>query len=1459
MKTQLSRQSFKAEQRYSGVFQQMGRMITDADWNELTELLQYEVSDALADVVGSGSPRKRGIVVEVAPGDYRLRWGHLYAEGYHGVLTPQPEVFSTEFVFHQQADFPGLTPLAEGQYRLYADVWDRSVMHLEDPGLLDTALKGADTATRTQRMAQIKACPPDISAADLEGDTLLNPAVGTLPLDLAIRQGQTLKDPCDPCAEELALQDKVGNYLFRVEVHDVTWQHTDGHDPELVGLVLKWSSENGAEQYRVGAVPPGFESANWCYEFYPDTSQQMITEKHLGHHLLPGFSPSRGALVSGYPASEPEDLVRRWDGFAVLRKAAGNWVLDEGADRGRELSTGYSETAHGHLDLGDPLHINLDALELTLDLADGVALAGDYWLATVREAKHNPGDLLLEGALPEGVRHHYWSLGVVTVDDAGNITGFEPDPDAACTAHGFPPLTDIQARDVCYDNDACDMPEVKSVQDAIDYLCKAKDLRWHHKHLHGMGVVCGLVVQCGSDTNPSLDNDEAPRRHVKITKGAALDCEGNILELDATKEIDLIARVERLLEERSDALQNGRGNVCLWIEQGSQGQPRLRIEPFTDQGQSNLLDGTLWMDFYQHCIKDLADEFQGLLREMQPGNDEGATDRVSEERKKATTLLNLVAHFFYGEHGRKVFVSRKEHDILRAFYLRMRGLLQSKAFCGMYQGQDFPDYFDNETRISTVFGKNHHEKLLLHPSDAYVLTYQGTDTTVNSFDLEAENLVQITEVRGGEGANVTAMAFSPDGEDLYAATAINANDALLTRGQFKEGTIKWDKTVVVCGVHATELFFLKGDNLLYMVGRGRGVYELNLRELFDDEKIFPQPRWSFNATGQVAHSDDFGGVIYALAAAPNADGNATSEPEHYDRIVWFSPDQGSDNAQNDIPLGGDLVGEDDLALTLSRGNRQGGLYVVVNQPENRKALFRFSLNGADIHPKGVAIHRDLASTDIRLCSHPDRNRDAVLLTLQDEFRAMLIDSDGSGTDRLPVQLMPSAIAAHTLEEEIIIEAGNHQKQSGKVVILNHMSNTLTLYPVNELATREEFVGDLEDYRQRVFMAFLALFGNLLQHLKDCFCNHLLIKCPSCDDDDKVYLAKVEIRDNKVYKICNFGKRRDVWTFPKVEYWLSIVPIIPMIKQTVARLCCRVLPNLFAPYMERMNAREKYRAAPSGNTYKAMVHTSKTFNGERVLKDNQQRVQTNVRLASDAVMFQRQREVGASIGKLHYQNLPVEQTREQLQQKNITVAEVVHYDKTHSKEALRHYSRTPDRIPEGSEVVVYEEQGKTLFYAVKSTPTQRFDTAAAEAQLGQLQQRKEQVVADIHKARSELQTMEQRKRESEQQLGKLQQDFQRMAQQRQAMQTEMQALTTQFGSLRDELQMMKVEVVKERPVKEAMVVTEEEATKLNALGVRNVGDLEKVDKRVLVERGGLDDAKADQLMVEFQRLTTFRRM
>src|SRR5690606_5955728 len=43
--------------------------------------------------------------------------------------------------------------------------------------------------------------------------------------------------------------------------------------------------------------------------------------------------------------------------------------------------------------------------------------------------------------------------------------------------------------------------------------------------------------------------------------------------------------------------------------------------------------------------------------------------------------------------------------------------------------------------------------------------------------------------------------------------------------------------------------------------------------------------------------------------------------------------------------------------------------------------------------------------------------------------------------------------------------------------------------------------------------------------------------------------------------CNFSRRKYVKSFPTVGYWLSVVPIWPLLRQAVKWFCCSV-PVLF---------------------------------------------------------------------------------------------------------------------------------------------------------------------------------------------------------------------------------------------------------------------------------------------------------
>lgn len=463
MKTQLSRNSFKAAKRYSGVYQQQGRMITDADWNNMVDVLKGHLAEALKDVVGNGSPRTGALTID--PANLTIVPGDLYVGGLRASL---PGTKFDRIPTTDQPDFPGAPEMPDpaiDPYILYADVWERSLTALEDPGLRDAALNGADTTTRTQTMLQVKVCPEGINPERTYGI----PQHGNAALSLMLHGDRKAGDPCDPCAGQVdAGEGRIGNYLFRLEVHAVV-----GTAASPTSITLKWSSENGAEQYVAedeARMPPGFVvSGRFIYEFFNQTS-----EKHLGVHLHPdpGFRPQAGILLPGFTLPEGgADFVRRWDGYCILARKGSAWVLVEGSDMGVPLSTTKAQADPGYVSLGSSLTVNLEALEMALTLDNRTFVAGDYWQAPVREARESPDLPVLEDAPPQGIVHHYLRLARVAAD--GSVELYADDGDRR--RHSFPQLTDLEAADVGYETDCASSlfdSTQNNVEKALNRLCE---------------------------------------------------------------------------------------------------------------------------------------------------------------------------------------------------------------------------------------------------------------------------------------------------------------------------------------------------------------------------------------------------------------------------------------------------------------------------------------------------------------------------------------------------------------------------------------------------------------------------------------------------------------------------------------------------------------------------------------------------------------------------------------------------------------------------------------------------------------------------------------------------------------------------------------------------------------------------------------------------------------------------
>ncbi|GAB6907955.1 conserved hypothetical protein [Desulfosarcina cetonica] len=502
MKTQISKKSVDALKRYAGVYQQQGRMLTDADWNSLVDILKAQLAEALKDVVGNGTPRSGALAIadnrNIQPGD-------VYIDGLRAVLPG-----TTAFAAGLQPDLPGSGDLpATGPYVVYADVWERALTALEDPDLRDVALNGADTCTRTQAMLQVKTCGGGVNP---ETDI---PQKGNAALSLDLHDNLEASDPCDPCAGLVgAGAGRVGNYLFRLEVHAVA-----GAADSPTALTLKWSSENGAEQFSAqaeGLMPPGFVNARFLYEFFDST-----TEKHAGVHLTSGFSPRAGILNTTYAipdgVSDPKAFVRRWDGYCELSRSGSSWTLVDGWDKGVDLSTGISSTQPGYVALGPGLTVNLEAFRMNLELSGRTFVVGDYWLAAVREAVHTAGSAVCSGTLPDGIDHHFLRLAGVAAD--GTVTRHVDDADRR--RHSFPPLTDLHAHDIDYQTGCTQglfLNFEGTVKQALDTICSIQAEHVGYPKPCNTSLYRGQPIATVADALGLLCDIRA--RHVAYTPGA---------------------------------------------------------------------------------------------------------------------------------------------------------------------------------------------------------------------------------------------------------------------------------------------------------------------------------------------------------------------------------------------------------------------------------------------------------------------------------------------------------------------------------------------------------------------------------------------------------------------------------------------------------------------------------------------------------------------------------------------------------------------------------------------------------------------------------------------------------------------------------------------------------------------------------------------------------------------------
>ncbi len=773
-------------------------------------------------------------------------------------------------------------------------------------------------------------------------------------------------------------------------------------------------------------------------------------------------------------------------------------------------------------------------------LADGVVIEfcgtdlvpADYWVFETRVVDSSVERLVEQP--PRGILHRYFPLAYI---ERSNPAGTEIVSVQDLRPH-FDALTKLKATDIRFDPSDCAIGDpnwasVENVQQAIEALCRLEgglSIEDHNKYLHGSGIVCGFQVHCNQD-----------RKFVTIENGYALDCEGHVIRNRTELFYDAVTNAQNI-----GALDiTGDGVVWLSMTRGIGEDATLHVEPATAQTFWNtVLEGTLLKDFYDNCILNLVDFFKADFLPI------WNTVPVTEKQKRLVSVLNLFWQLVQPGTGRYIFLSQQEaddprpsphaHEFLRKLYDDLKLLISSETYCAEFDNvTPFPDYpyLDPVPGIDTAFGTfNFHPRVRLHPNGKLAYTC-GRGSKIGVFDMStgARSMILSLDFPGGSNAQVQDVALSPDGNTLYAVALLNNQDSVFARATINQTTNvhTWGPTNVVCDI----LFVTLGTtsahaNNLYAVGRSQGLYILDPLNI----PLTPTADVPFNATGmmQISVASDVA-VVGEASGTPIGTANANFNRCSLINLAAPAPPAlfyncAGVDAENDIAFVDTTV-----YVTAILGTGKG--------------LFQFVLASGVLNA-AVAIS---SSSIVRIS--PTTDKQWMLITVPEQHKVERFDLTQSPPlldirFRIPVQIIPLDIVTNDATNELYI--------------LNLISCTLSTVDVPTVfaATAPLYTAEppvtLSAYRTQIIKAFgdiLKLFG---QYLKDCFCERFLVNCPACDKDDKVYLGSIEIKGNKVFKICNFTKRKYVKSEQMVEYWLSVVPVIPMFKKAFADFCCKII-------------------------------------------------------------------------------------------------------------------------------------------------------------------------------------------------------------------------------------------------------------------------------------------------------------
>jgi hypothetical protein len=377
---------------------------------------------------------------------------------------------ATTYLTQPDLPVPLFSDFKSGLYLAYLDVWERHICAAEDDSILEVALGGPDTASRSRVVAQVK-----LTNRLPDGKTQIPPVEGQeaarkeiqdhwpdwvslwQPLNRGWMLAQTSPQPVastNPCMISPSAQYRgQENQLYRVEVHSGSQTvHATG---KVVGPTFKWSRENGSVVFSVISVTvsggkgplttqvqvaglghdtrTGLKVGDWV-EFVNDDYTLMnwafpllqVQAVNTANASVTLTGSVESSLLPDLRKGPKHSLLRRWDHQQTDSTTTNaQWNTTDNAIQIVESS---GTPPAPWIDLENGIQIQFQPAPGPPPANGNVYRTGDYWLIPARTANGGeviwPTDALANAVAcaPHGVTHHYAPLAIVIADASGKIS-----------------------------------------------------------------------------------------------------------------------------------------------------------------------------------------------------------------------------------------------------------------------------------------------------------------------------------------------------------------------------------------------------------------------------------------------------------------------------------------------------------------------------------------------------------------------------------------------------------------------------------------------------------------------------------------------------------------------------------------------------------------------------------------------------------------------------------------------------------------------------------------------------------------------------------------------------------------------------------------------------------------------------------------------------------------------------